>query len=146
MGILLNISLTLVLLSLLGANTQGSPIKGRYMWLRCRPNSKNANCVTEKGPWIDLPEPNRLPSTADKKTKDQSDDGSGTGQPFSEIGSGDQWEKDGREQGVFQPEEASTDLDGSSELDYSDFVSPQKVYLKDNLPLDQDLQEENLIL
>ncbi|KAJ8364981.1 hypothetical protein SKAU_G00138120 [Synaphobranchus kaupii] len=141
MRILLNISLTLALLTLLG-NTQGAPTKGRYMWVKCRPDSRNANCLTEKGPWIDLPKPNHLPSAANKITKDQSDDGSGTGQPFTETGSGDQWEKDGSDLGVFQPEDVSTDLDVSPEHDYSDFVFPQKV----NLPFNQELQEESLIL
>ncbi|KAJ8284545.1 hypothetical protein COCON_G00033950 [Conger conger] len=144
MGIPITISLTLALLSLLGPITNGLPTKGRYMGVRCRPDSQKANCEKEKDIWMDLPVPNRLSLADNKRTKDQSDDGSGTGQPFNVIGSADQ--KDGHELGAFQPEEASTDLDGSPEIDYSDFVFPQKVYRKNNLPFNQEFQEENLIL
>lgn len=110
--------------------------------MRCKPDSTNANCVTEKGPWIDLPEPNRLPFADNKMSEDQSDYGSRTGPAFIEIGSGEQWQKDGPELGITQPEEASAD--GSPEYDYSDFVFPEKVYRKENW--NREFQEENLIL
>lgn len=38
------------------------------MWVKCRPDSKNANCIEEKGPVIDLDKypdtPKRLPQSA----------------------------------------------------------------------------------
>uniref|UniRef100_A0A8C4RI90 Uncharacterized protein n=1 Tax=Erpetoichthys calabaricus TaxID=27687 RepID=A0A8C4RI90_ERPCA len=45
-----------------------APAKGRFMWVRCKPDSKDANCIEQKGPWIDLPKSgvNRiLPPNAD---------------------------------------------------------------------------------
>ncbi|KAJ8384159.1 hypothetical protein AAFF_G00208610 [Aldrovandia affinis] len=131
MGLFLNISVTVALLSLLGSNTQGAPTKGRYMWVKCRPESKNANCVTEM---------------ANEIANYQSDDGSGNGQYFPKLDSGDQWEKDGRALGVLLHEEGSADPNDAPENDYTDFVFPERVYHKDRLLSDQEFQEENLIL
>ncbi|KAI1896993.1 hypothetical protein AGOR_G00100630 [Albula goreensis] len=143
MGIFLNISVSLALLCLLGADTQGAPTKGRYMWVKCRPDGKNTNCVTEKGPVIKIPgRAHRLPpSAANEILKDQTEDGSGAGQVFPDLGSGDLWVKDGRELGVFQPEEGSADLDG-----FPDPVFRGQGYQKDGLSLNKEIQEDNLIL
>ncbi|XP_013924887.1 PREDICTED: serglycin [Thamnophis sirtalis] len=35
---------------LLGCPGQGAPQKGRYMWVRCKPDANSANCIEEKGP------------------------------------------------------------------------------------------------
>ncbi|XP_063163609.1 serglycin [Candoia aspera] len=34
----------------LGCPGQGVPQKGRYMWVRCKPDANSAGCVEEKGP------------------------------------------------------------------------------------------------
>ncbi|XP_046885254.1 serglycin [Hypomesus transpacificus] len=50
----------------LGAPASG-PGKGRYMWIKCRPNGQNANCIKQRGPLQDLPGlPDRLPASAVK--------------------------------------------------------------------------------
>ncbi|XP_062319984.1 serglycin [Osmerus eperlanus] len=50
----------------LGAPASG-PGKGRYMWVKCRPNGQNANCIKQRGPLQDLPGlQDRLPASAVK--------------------------------------------------------------------------------
>lgn len=42
-------------------------IKGNYMWVECKPDGMNANCLTKKGPSIPLDgQPTRLPPSAAK--------------------------------------------------------------------------------
>ncbi|KAJ8393275.1 hypothetical protein AAFF_G00063470 [Aldrovandia affinis] len=176
MGHFLKISVAFVVLFLLGHNTQGAPIKGRYMWVRCRPDGSNANCMKEWGPWIDLPGPSdRLPPSAVqdimKASLDQElhlADGSGVNEPLVESGSGDQWGMDRQELGVFTAEgnvqlEEGSSFEGSSsegssfegsssegsglEVDYTEFVFTQSMTLQqNNLQHELELQEDNLIL
>lgn len=58
----------LAVLCVIGESVLGAPTKGRYMWLRCRPDGKNSNCVQEKGPIINLDKfpdaPKKLPASA----------------------------------------------------------------------------------
>ncbi|XP_036402800.1 serglycin [Megalops cyprinoides] len=149
MGLFLKISVVLALLCLLGHNAQGAPTKGRYMWVKCRPDGKNSNCEQQQGPWIDLPGPsNRLPSSAVKdllKNNQELDTKSteGSGASEADIGSGDQWMRDGQQLGVFGAEEGSTQLEeGSTEVDYTEYVFPERV----KKGLNNEMQEEHLIL
>lgn len=57
----------IILLLLLLCLFLGGPDKGNYMWVECKPDSKNANCVEKKGPLIDTTgSPQRLPSSVVK--------------------------------------------------------------------------------
>ncbi|XP_067093203.1 serglycin [Osmerus mordax] len=50
----------------LGAPASG-PGRGRYMWVECRPNGQNANCIKQRGPLQDLSGlKDRLPASAVK--------------------------------------------------------------------------------
>nr|ACI69135.1 Serglycin precursor [Salmo salar]ADM16087.1 Serglycin precursor [Salmo salar] len=61
------ICLTLAVIFFLADNGHGAPAKGRYMWVKCNPDTNNANCATQRGPLMDLPgPPDRLPSIAVK--------------------------------------------------------------------------------
>ncbi|KAJ8248265.1 hypothetical protein GJAV_G00240160 [Gymnothorax javanicus] len=64
MAHLLNL-VTFLVLCLLGHYAAGAPAKARYMWVRCRPDGSNANCVKERGPWVSLRgAKDRLPPSA----------------------------------------------------------------------------------
>nr|XP_015202546.1 PREDICTED: serglycin [Lepisosteus oculatus] len=152
------IILILAFVFFLGFNAQGKPVRGRYMWVRCKPGEHNANCQTEKGPWIDLPDSRakdgRTNSRAEKitellPTEELSGDGSGAAP--TEIGSGDQWLMDAGEanSGVITEEGSALDYEESSpnmELDYSDFIFPRRVPVKHRHPQDLKPREENLFL
>ncbi|XP_041715021.1 serglycin [Coregonus clupeaformis] len=135
----LKIWLTLAVIFVLADNGHGAPAKGRYMWVKCRPEAKNANCETQRGPSMDLPgPPDRLPSFAVKEIvpeeagsepEEQSGEGSATGILFTEQGSGDQL--------------ASADVDG---IDYPGFVFPPKITMDQALPPARELKEDHLIL
>ncbi|KAG7462935.1 hypothetical protein MATL_G00190020 [Megalops atlanticus] len=147
MGLFLKISVVLALLCLLGHNAQGAPTKGRYMWVKCRPDGKNSNCEQQQGPWIDLPGPsNRLPSSAvkDLLKKKPELDADGSGASEADIGSGEQWMRDGQQLAAFGAEEGSTQLEEGStpEVDYTEYVFPQRV----KKGLNNEMQEEHLIL
>ncbi|KAK2852429.1 hypothetical protein Q7C36_007630 [Tachysurus vachellii] len=45
---------SLILIYLLSYNVLEASTKGRYKFLKCKPDSKNANCMEMKGPVIDL--------------------------------------------------------------------------------------------
>ena len=61
-----NVMVTHLFLCCTGAPASG-PGKGRYMWIKCRPNGQNANCIKQRGPLQDLPGlPDRLPASAVK--------------------------------------------------------------------------------
>ncbi|XP_036812147.1 serglycin [Oncorhynchus mykiss] len=138
-GLNSKICLTLAVIFFLADNGHGAPAKGRYMWLKCSPDAKNANCETQRGPWMDLPgPPDRLPSIAVKdivpeeagsEPEEQSGEGSATGILLTEQGSGDQL--------------GSTDVDG---IDYPGFVFPPKMTMDQVLPPAQELKEDHLIL
>ncbi|KAG5831236.1 serglycin [Anguilla rostrata] len=98
MGHLPKILVAFLVFCWLGQDALGAPAKGRYMWVRCRPDGRNANCVKEWGPWLSLPGPReRLPPSAVqdimKASLDldlQSTDGSGESGLFVESSLGDQ--------------------------------------------------------
>nr|ACI69472.1 Serglycin precursor [Salmo salar] len=133
------ICLTLAVIFFLADSGHGAPAKGRYMWVKCNPDTNNANCATQRGPLMDLPgPPDRLPSIAVKdivpeeagsEPEEQSGEGSATGILFTEQGSGDQL--------------GSTDLDG---IDYPGSVSPPNINMDHALPPAQELKEDHLFL
>ncbi|XP_041117471.1 serglycin-like [Polyodon spathula] len=164
------ILLALGVILFLGYTVQAAPTKGRYMWVRCKPNAKNANCVEESGPWIDLPKsgaevpsPNVDHDLMNKKpvedeavmTFEESGDDSGEFQDITiELGSGSQWNEDlliaGRTAG---PEEGSADYTEDflakpegADVDYSQFVFPGRVPVQQSNPRDLKLHEEGFIL
>ncbi|KAJ8250442.1 hypothetical protein COCON_G00223640 [Conger conger] len=102
MGHLLKILIAFLVFNLLGQDAEGAPAKGRYVWVRCRPDDRHANCLKEWGPWMNLPGPrDRLPPSAVqdimKGSLDldlQSADGSGASGLFMEFGSGEQTSTD----------------------------------------------------
>ncbi|XP_062375458.1 serglycin [Sardina pilchardus] len=134
---------TLVMLAVfcfIGESVLGAPTKARYMWLKCRPDSKNANCLEEKGPMINLDKypdtPKRLPSSAVQELlpnetglepDEQSGDNAEAGKhipDFLDRGSGDQLLMDSPMQ---RQEESSGMEEGSADYDYSNVVYPDKV-------------------
>ncbi|XP_041922062.1 serglycin [Alosa pseudoharengus] len=130
----------LAVLCFIGESVLGAPTKGRYMWLRCRPDSKNPNCMEEKGPMINLDKypdtPKRLPSSAVQEIlpnetglepDEQSGDNTEAGKhipDFLDRGSGDQLLMDSLMQ---RQEESSGMEEGSSDFDYTNFVLPEKM-------------------
>ncbi|XP_041125404.1 serglycin [Polyodon spathula] len=165
------ILLALGLILFLGCTVQAAPSKGRYMWIRCKPDTKNPNCVEESGPWIDLPKsgadvplPNADHDLMNKKSVEdepglsfeESGDDSGEFQEDTpnELGSGSQWSEDLlRASSTADPEEGSADYTEDSlatpeggDVDYSQFVFPDRVPIKQNYPRDLKLHEEGFIL
>ncbi|XP_012672431.1 serglycin [Clupea harengus] len=130
----------LAVLCFIGETVLGAPTKGRYVWLRCRPDVKNANCVQEKGPMINLDKypdaPKRLPQSAVQEVlpkdtglepEEQSGDNAGAGKhipAFADRGSGDQLVMDSPMQDV--PEGSGME-EGSADFDYTNIVYPEKV-------------------
>ncbi|NP_001165083.1 serglycin precursor [Danio rerio] len=151
------ITLALAIICLSGHSGLGAPAastKGNYMWVECKPDGKNANCLTKKGPLIPLDgQRTRLPPSAAKDivavsaeeatpdTEDLSGDGSGDSDNFPVLASKKQpWRRDAPEQDIFKnEEEGSTTFSG--DIDYSEYVSTQKV----NWLSEEDLKEENII-
>ncbi|XP_033880693.2 serglycin-like isoform X1 [Acipenser ruthenus] len=165
------ILLALGLILFLGYTVQAAPTKGRYMWVRCKPDAKNPNCVEESGPWIDLPKsgpevpsPNADHDLMNKKpvedesemTFEESGDDSGKFQEDMaiELGSGSQWNEDLlRASSTAESEEGSADYtedfpatpEGGS-VDYSQFVFADKVPIQQSKTQDLKLHEEGFIL
>ncbi|KAL0964681.1 hypothetical protein UPYG_G00327500 [Umbra pygmaea] len=135
----LNICLTVAVIFFLADNGLGAPTKGRYMWLKCRPDSTNANCVTQRGPTMRLPgPPDRLPPTAVKdivqketvsESEEQSGEGSATEGFYADQGSGDQL--------------GTQIVDG---IDSAGYVVPQNVPMDQALPPPQELKDDHLIM
>ncbi|XP_044518870.1 serglycin [Gracilinanus agilis] len=51
------ILLALALFFFMESFVQGFPAKrARFHWVRCRPGSRSANCIEQKGPWFNMPE------------------------------------------------------------------------------------------
>ncbi|XP_033887726.1 serglycin [Acipenser ruthenus] len=165
------ILLALGLILFLGYTVQAAPSKGRYMWVRCKPDTKNPNCVEESGPWIDLPKsgaeipsPNADHDLMNKKpvedktalTFEESGDDSGEFQEDMpiELGSGSQWNEDLLIAGsTAEPEEGSADYTEDflatpegGDVDYSQFVFRDRVPIKQNHPQNLKLHEEGFIL
>ncbi|KAK7140138.1 hypothetical protein R3I94_012672 [Phoxinus phoxinus] len=148
------ITLALAIICLFGDSGQGAPPKGRYMWLKCNPDDKNANCVTQKGPLVPLSGLSaRLPPSAAKhivpveeatpEIEEQSGEGSGNADTLAPFLNKDQqWVGDDPEQEVNKNEvEASTWMESSGDIDYADYVTPQKIHWLSS----QDLKEDNII-
>ncbi|XP_016149632.1 serglycin-like [Sinocyclocheilus grahami] len=150
------ITLALAIICLFGDRGLGAPSKGRYMWVKCKPEDKYANCVTQKGPLVPLSgQSSRLPPSAAKhifpvsteeatpEMEEQSGEGSGNSDAFAPFISMDQkLMRDARspEQEVNKnEEEGSTEFSG--DIDYSEYVAPQKIDWLSK----EDLKEENII-
>ncbi|KAJ8013707.1 hypothetical protein DPEC_G00032580 [Dallia pectoralis] len=128
----LKICLALAVIFFLTENGFGAPTKGRYMWVKCRPDSKNANCKTQKGPLVDLPGiSDRLQNTAVNdivptetvsEPEEQSAEGSATELFFADEGSGDRLGID------------------------SEYFQEQKMPMDQVLPAAQELKDDHLIL
>ncbi|XP_030627746.1 serglycin [Chanos chanos] len=163
MGICYKICAVLAIICLLENHTLGAPTKGRYMWVKCKPEGKDPNCHTQKGPWMNLPGPqDRLPASATKtivpvessevasEEVELSGDGSGGGSiipVLPELGSGDQWMADTQDQVEYQaevPVSAHLGEESSGDFDYSNYIFPEKV--KANGPSTEELKEENMLL
>ncbi|KAK9964546.1 hypothetical protein ABG768_005710 [Culter alburnus] len=143
MGFYHIITLALAIICLFGQSGLGAPSKGRYMYVKCKPDDKNANCATHKGPLVPLlGQSARLPPSAARhivpvsieettpETEEQSGEGSGNSDIFDPFLSMDQQlMRDDPEQEVNKnEEEASTWIESSgAEVDYSDYVHPQKI-------------------
>ncbi|KAG1950939.1 serglycin [Pimephales promelas] len=149
------ITLALAIICLFGDSGHGAPAKGRYMWLKCNPDDKNANCVTQKGPWVPLSgQSTRLPPSAAKhivpveevtpETEEQSGEGSGNSDTLAPFLNMDrQLMADGPEQELNNNEvEASTWMESSGDIDYANYVSPQKIDWLSS----QDLKEDNIMV
>ncbi|CAM4726978.1 unnamed protein product [Leuciscus chuanchicus] len=148
------ITLALAIICLFGESGQGAPAKGRYMWVKCNPDDKNANCVTQMGPRVPLSGlSTRLPPFAAKHivpveeatpdSEEQSGEGSGNSDTLAPFLNMDQqWMRDGPEQEVNKNEvEASTWMESSGDIDYTDYGSPQKIDWLSS----QDLKEDDII-
>ncbi|XP_066535484.1 serglycin [Hoplias malabaricus] len=147
------IALALVLVCLLEDNVLGKPTQGRYMWLKCKPNGLNSNCIENKGPLMNLPGPSqRLPPGATKnivpvesgedtqetETEEQSGESSGDMDLFNNSPDNNDWMNDAPLQMV----DPIIEEQGSGEDDYTNFVFPEGVEKK--LP-EEDLREDNVM-
>ncbi|RAM39519.1 hypothetical protein DOZ52_28840, partial [Enterobacter hormaechei] len=136
------ITLALAIICLFGHSGLGAPSKGRFMWVKCKPDEKNANCVTKKGPWVPLSGQSTrlLPSAAKHivpvsteeatpETEEQSGEGSGNSDTFAPfLNMNQQLMGDEPEQEVNKnEEEASTWMESSGDADYSDYASSEKI-------------------
>ncbi|XP_018952633.1 serglycin-like [Cyprinus carpio] len=149
------ITLALAIICVFGDSGLGVPAKGRYMWVKCNPDQKNANCVTQMGPLVPLSgQSSRLPPSAAKhifpvsteeatpETEEQSGEGSGNSDTFAPyIIMDQQLMRDGPEQVVNKNEEEGSTVESSGDIDYSEYVSTEKKYRLS----EQDLKEENII-
>ncbi|XP_027030870.2 serglycin [Tachysurus fulvidraco] len=133
---------SLILIYLLSYNVLEASRTGRYMHLKCKPDSKNANCVEKKGPVIDMHgKPPKISSrflnglnpVADSSEEsietEESGDGSGGELSLPELS------RKKRDSGA--EEQIQNELEGSG-----NFISP--FFMKPRLSAD-DLREDNMI-
>ncbi|XP_056616845.1 serglycin [Triplophysa dalaica] len=125
------ITLALAIICLFGHSGFGAPTKGRYTWVKCKPEDQNANCVTQMGPLVPLEGKSpRLPHSAVKDifpvTKEE------TTPEMEELSGEGSGNPDG-------PKVTWTEASG--DIDYPSFVHPKK---KDELS-EGDLKDENMI-
>ena len=156
MGFYHRITLALAIICLFVDSGLGAPLTGRYMFVKCNPDLKNANCVTQVGPLVPLSgKSSRLPPSAAKhifpvskeeatpEMEEQSGEGSGNSDPFAPFISMHQKltrKIRSPEQEVNKnEEEGSTEFSG--DIDYSEYITPQKVDWLSK----EDLKEENII-
>ncbi|KAI7805286.1 serglycin [Triplophysa rosa] len=146
------ITLALAIICLFGHSgfvSSGAPTKGRYTWVKCKPEDQNANCVTQMGPLVPLEGKSpRLPRSAVKdifpvsteeitpEMEEQSGEGSGNSDTMIFL-------RDGPEQELNTNEKETTTawIEASGDIDYSNFVFPEKI---DELS-EGDLKDENMI-
>ncbi|KAM9476573.1 serglycin [Clarias gariepinus] len=127
---------TLMVVYLLSDNVLGDAKIGRYTWLKCTPGSKNANCVKNQGPVINLPAPQRLPARATRdihpvETSEETEE--------SGEGSGDFLSREVREISMKEwPQQSLTEEEGSG----IEYVDPELVQPKLSA---RDLREDNMI-
>ncbi|XP_059373577.1 serglycin-like [Carassius carassius] len=155
MGFYHRITLALAIICLFGDSGLGAPVTGRYMFVKCNPDLKNANCVTQVGPLVPLSgKSSRLPPSAAKhifpvsteeatpETEEQSGEGSGNSDTFSPFSSMDQrMMRDAPEQEGNKNEEEGSAVESSGDIYLSQYVSTQKT----DWLSEQDLKEENII-
>ncbi|XP_073691214.1 serglycin [Garra rufa] len=143
------ITLALAVICLFGDSGLGAPTEGRYMYVKCNPDDKNANCVTHKGPLVPLEgKSSRLPASAVKdifpvtteeavpEMEEQS--GSGDSDTFAPFINTDELMRDAPEKEADKDEEEGSTVE---EIDYSENVSRQKI----DWLSEKDLKEENII-
>ncbi|KAK3554018.1 hypothetical protein QTP70_019133 [Hemibagrus guttatus] len=117
--------------------------KGRYVFVKCRPDSKNANCITKKGPRIDLHgKPHKIssrsindiyPVESSEESYETEESGDGSGDfNFPDLS------RKQRDSGA--EEEIQTVMEGSA--DYNNYISPSLEKLRLSA---EDLREDNMI-
>ncbi|XP_026079818.1 serglycin-like [Carassius auratus] len=147
------ITLALAIICLFGDSGLGVPAKGR---VKCNPDDKYSNCVQEMSPLVPLSgQRSQLSPSAAKhifpvskeeatpEMEEQSGEGSGNSDAFPPfIGMDQKLTRDARslkEEVNKNEEEGSTESSG--DIDYSEYVIPQKLDLLSK----EDLKEENII-
>ncbi|XP_053477787.1 serglycin [Ictalurus furcatus] len=138
--------LTLILVYLLSDNVLGASIKGRYVHLKCKPDSKDANCVQHKGLRSNLPGSHqRLPvravqdinlveSSEESYEREDSGDGSGDFLPF----------KLSRKERQSGPEEPIQNEEEGSSVEFEKYNDIATEPGKPKLPV-EDLRKDNII-
>ncbi|KAM3834314.1 serglycin [Vipera latastei] len=120
----------------LGCPGQGAPQKGRYMWVRCKPDANSANCLEEKGPSFVMTEEKGKILFEENPTREILQDQPST-LPFSgdEEGSGNEAD----------PETGSGFEYDMEESGGSGFVNQPNVNLKLNLSNEGLFPHENVL-
>ncbi|KAG9275593.1 serglycin [Astyanax mexicanus] len=147
------IAFVLLLVYLFEDNVLGAPAQGRYNWVTCKPDSKNANCIQKQGPLIDISGASqRLPPSATKdivpverdedtpetETEEQSGESSGD---LDLAEKKQDWMDDGPVKMVRQVEDPFLE-EASGEVDIENFVFPER---KEPKLSPEDLKEDNMI-
>ncbi|XP_036430335.1 serglycin [Colossoma macropomum] len=132
------IALALLLVYLFEDSVLGAPTTGRFNWLNCKPDGKDANCVHKQGPLLKQPKDivpvDSSEDTPETETEEQSGESSGDLDPFDTVVRKD-WMDDSPVQAMAQDE-------ASGEIDYSNYVSPEQVEPKLS---EEDLRKDNMI-
>ncbi|XP_026103126.1 serglycin-like [Carassius auratus] len=160
MGFYHRITLALAIICLFVDSGLGAPLTGRYMFVKCNPDLKNANCVTQVGPLVPLSgKSSRLPPSAAKhifpvsteeatpETEEQSGEGSGNSDTFAPFRTMDQrMMRDApvptrSQQEANKNEEEGSAVESSGDIYLSQYDSTRKT----DWLSEQDLKEENII-
>ncbi|KAM4602655.1 serglycin [Polymixia lowei] len=117
----LKIILSLAILCFALHNGLGAPTRGRYMFVRCNPTSKDANCLTHRSPKMELtPDlPTRLPASAAEYIETE---------PMEEEPVSDYEDEQYKTTSPMFPEESSGGFEGSAFSPYlgdGGFVEPE---------------------
>ncbi|GAA6101484.1 serglycin [Tachysurus ichikawai] len=131
---------SLILIYLLSYNVLEAKT-GRYMHLKCKPDSKNANCVEKKGPVIDLHGKatkissrfltSLYPTESSEESIETEESGNGSGDSISLPDLSRKQRDSGAE------EQIQNELEGSG-----NYISP--LFMKPRLSA-EDLREDNMI-